>query len=343
MTVQTFNPETVLVSQKKDGTLPKEFTNIVLKEVAGKSVVMQLGRYVEMNGKQEVTTNTQTDGISAYWVNETEKIQTDKLEVVPVVMRAHKLGIILLASREALTYTWQRFFDEMKPQIWLFSGLTVTGRTVLEQKHQTTTVPGRHGSYYQGYTYKDREIAIKVLLTGKDNLAYRKQYELLNTLVSSQESQFLSFDDEPDRFYHANFKSASEGEEIANQAIITLTFICYDPFKYTDLKSVSGTKITYTGDKDTKPLITLNLTASGNELRILHLEKQQYIRLKGTYQAGNKIVIDMKKRTITQNGRSILPDLDVVNSRFFTFSKGVNTLSINLAHTVESSFREVYL
>ncbi|HEL9644055.1 TPA: phage major capsid protein [Streptococcus suis] len=117
MTVQTFNPETVLVSQKKDGTLPKEFTNIILKEVAGKSVVMQLGKYVEMDGKQEVTTNIQTDGISAYWVNETKKIKTDKPEVVPVTMRAHKLGVILLASREALTYTWQRFFEDMKPQI----------------------------------------------------------------------------------------------------------------------------------------------------------------------------------------------------------------------------------
>lgn len=117
MTVQTFNPETVLVSQKKDGTLPKEFTNIILKEVAGKSVVMQLGKYVEMDGKQEVTTNIQTDGISAYWVNETEKIKTDKPEVVPVTMRARKLGVILLASREALTYTWQRFFEDMKPQI----------------------------------------------------------------------------------------------------------------------------------------------------------------------------------------------------------------------------------
>lgn len=117
MTVQTFNPETVLVSQAKDGTFNEKFTNAIMAEVADKSVVMQLGKYVEMNGKQEVTTQIQTDGISAYWVNETEKIKTDKPEFVPVTMRAHKLGIILLASREALTYTWQRFFDEMKPQI----------------------------------------------------------------------------------------------------------------------------------------------------------------------------------------------------------------------------------
>lgn len=117
MTVQTFNPEHVLVSQQKDGTLLPDMTNAVLKDVAESSVVMQLGKYVEMGGKQEVTTQIQTDGLSAYWVNETEKIKTDKPEVVPVKLRAHKLGIILLASREALNYTWARFFEDMKPQI----------------------------------------------------------------------------------------------------------------------------------------------------------------------------------------------------------------------------------
>lgn len=117
MTVQTFNPEHVLVSQAKDGTLLPEMTDAVMAEVAQTSAVMQLGKYVEMDGKQEVTTSVQTDGISAYWVNETEKIKTDKPEFVPVKLRSHKLGIILLASREALTYTWSRFFEDMKPQI----------------------------------------------------------------------------------------------------------------------------------------------------------------------------------------------------------------------------------
>lgn len=117
MTVQTFNPEHVLVSQAKDGTLLPEMTDAVMTEVAQTSAVMQLGKYVEMDGKQEVVTSVQTDGISAYWVNETEKIKTDKPEFLPVKLRSHKLGIILLASREALTYTWSRFFEDMKPQI----------------------------------------------------------------------------------------------------------------------------------------------------------------------------------------------------------------------------------
>ena len=117
MTVQTFNPDKVLVSEKKDGTFTKQMTDIIMKDVAQNSLVMQLGQYHEMDGLQEKTVFVQTDGVSAYWVNETEKIKTDKPEVVPVTLKAHKLGIIIVASREALNYTWQKFFDDMKPQI----------------------------------------------------------------------------------------------------------------------------------------------------------------------------------------------------------------------------------
>lgn len=117
MTVQTFDPDKVLVSEKKDGTFTKKMTDIIMKDVAENSLVMQLGQYHEMDGLQEKTVYVQTDGVSAYWVNETEKIKTDKPEVVPVSLKAHKLGIILVASREALNYTWQKFFEDMKPQI----------------------------------------------------------------------------------------------------------------------------------------------------------------------------------------------------------------------------------
>lgn len=117
MTVQTFNPDKVLVSEKKDGTFTKQMTDIIMKDVAENSVVMQLGQYHEMDGLQEKTVYVQTDGVSAYWVNEIEKIKTDKPEVVPVTLKAHKLGIILVASREALNYTWEKFFEDMKPQI----------------------------------------------------------------------------------------------------------------------------------------------------------------------------------------------------------------------------------
>lgn len=117
MPIQTFNPDHVLVSQKKDGTFNGNFTNIIMKDVAKESLVMKLGKYVEMNGKQEEKFLIQTDGVSAYWVDETEKIKTDKPELRTATLRAKKLGIILVASREALNYTWKKFFNDMKPQI----------------------------------------------------------------------------------------------------------------------------------------------------------------------------------------------------------------------------------
>lgn len=117
MAVQTFNPDNVMLSEKLDGTFTPEMTGTVMKDVAENSLVMQLGSYVEMNGKQEAEFNFQTDGVSAYWVDEGEKIQTSKPSFATATMRAKKLGVIVLASREYLHYTWSQYFDAMRSNI----------------------------------------------------------------------------------------------------------------------------------------------------------------------------------------------------------------------------------
>lgn len=117
MAVQVFNPANVILSKKTDGTFTPEMTNTVMKEVANNSLIMQLGTYVEMDGKQEKEFSFQTDGVSAYWVGEGQKIQTSKPGFASATMRAHKLGVIILASREYLNYTWAKFFEEMKDDI----------------------------------------------------------------------------------------------------------------------------------------------------------------------------------------------------------------------------------
>lgn len=114
--VQEFNPDNVLLSEKTDGTLLGSFNNLILKDVRDQSLVMQLGRYEEMT-EQEKKFTFQTDGVSAYWVDEGEKIQTTKPTVASATMRAHKLGVIVVASREFLTYTWTDFFNEIRPQL----------------------------------------------------------------------------------------------------------------------------------------------------------------------------------------------------------------------------------
>lgn len=113
---ETFDPDNVLLSQKPDGELLGSFNDLVLKDIRDQSIVTQLGKYEEMTA-QEKKFMFQADGVSAYWVDEGEKIQTTKPTVVEATMRAHKLGVIVVASREYLNYTWTAFFNEIRPQL----------------------------------------------------------------------------------------------------------------------------------------------------------------------------------------------------------------------------------
>ncbi|HEK9648863.1 TPA: phage tail family protein, partial [Streptococcus equi subsp. equi] len=128
---------------------------------------------------------------------------------------------------------------------------------------------------------------------------------------------------------------------VSNEQIIGLVFICYDPFKMSDIKTKKGNTVQNDGLFNTKPIITLNLSSSTKEIRLLHVESQKYIRLTGTYTT-DEIKIDMTTGKITQNGRNILSDLDMVNSRYFDLLPGKNTLQCDNA-TITADFREVYL
>ncbi|MFW3528136.1 phage major capsid protein [Staphylococcus caprae] len=114
---QNFNPDNVMMHEMKDGTLLNDFNEPILLDVLQNSKVMQLGKYEDMGGKSEKEFTYWADKPGAYWVGEGRKIQTTKPSVVSATMRSHKLGVIVLASREYLNYTYSKFFEKMKPQI----------------------------------------------------------------------------------------------------------------------------------------------------------------------------------------------------------------------------------
>ena len=115
--VQNFNPDNVMMHEMKDGTLLNDFNEPILLDVLQNSKVMQLGKYQDMGGKSEKQFTYWADKPGAYWVGEGRKIQTTKPSVVSATMRSHKLGVIVLASREYLNYTYSKFFEKMKSQI----------------------------------------------------------------------------------------------------------------------------------------------------------------------------------------------------------------------------------
>ena len=114
---QVFNPDHVMMHEHKEGELLNDFNQPILLDVLQNSKIMQLGKYEDMNGKSEKEFTYWADKPGAYWVGEGQKIRTTKPSLVSAKMRSHKLGVIVVTSREFLNYTYSQFFEEMKPQI----------------------------------------------------------------------------------------------------------------------------------------------------------------------------------------------------------------------------------
>lgn len=113
---QTFTPDHVKLYEQPDGSIPKQYNQLILKEIMENSKMMQLAKYEEMTGKEKEFQYF-AEGPGAYWVNETEKIKTSTAKWLTVKMVAKKVGVIILASREYLEYERAQFFNEMKPKI----------------------------------------------------------------------------------------------------------------------------------------------------------------------------------------------------------------------------------
>ena len=170
----------------------------------------------------------------------------------------------------------------------------------------------------------------------------RKQYERLNRLLFSRQAKKLVFGDDSGRYYKAIFSKVKKPElEDANDTVIKLHFVCYDPFKYTEPKTVTTNKITYNGDFPTEPILRLT-TQESYEIRILHLESQKYIRLISTYIQGSNLLVNCETREIKLNDRNELMNFDMVNSRYFKLQKGVNTFQVEGATLNSIEYKEVF-
>lgn len=113
---QTFNPDNVLMQDYKSGQIPAEQGTLILKDTVQGSAIMQLAKYEEMT-KMEKQFTFLADGVSAYWVDEAERIQTSKPSWSTATMRAKKMGVIIPVTKEFLQFSVSDFFNQMRPQI----------------------------------------------------------------------------------------------------------------------------------------------------------------------------------------------------------------------------------
>lgn len=111
-----FNPANVLLMNARTGNVPSEQGTLILRNIIGGSVVMQLAQYEAMT-KPKKTFNYLSGGIGAYWVNEAEVIQTSKPTWLTAEMEAKKVAVILPVSKEFLQFSVADFFDQMKAEV----------------------------------------------------------------------------------------------------------------------------------------------------------------------------------------------------------------------------------
>lgn len=115
-TTPTYTPDHVVMSTIRDGVIPAEQGQLILKEVMHNSAVMQLAKYEPMTAQRKTFT-FRTKGLNGYWVGETERIRTAKVEYDTAEMEAKKVGVIIPVSKEFLKWTAKDFFNEVKPLI----------------------------------------------------------------------------------------------------------------------------------------------------------------------------------------------------------------------------------
>lgn len=113
---QTFTPDNVMVHEAKDGSIPDKQNALILQDVIENSKIMQLGQYQEMTDREKKF-EFFAEGPGAYWVGETEKIQTSKPTLLQATMVAKKVAVILPVSREYLNYQVPQFFELMRPKV----------------------------------------------------------------------------------------------------------------------------------------------------------------------------------------------------------------------------------
>lgn len=116
MAVPTFTPDNVLLSDARSGSIPSETGSLILTDTVAGSAVMKLATYEEMTMPEKKFTYL-ADGVSAYCVDEAERIQTSKPTWLTATMTAKKMGVIIPVTKEFLQFTVRDFFNQMRPKI----------------------------------------------------------------------------------------------------------------------------------------------------------------------------------------------------------------------------------
>ena len=153
------------------------------------------------------------------------------------------------------------------------------------RENSTINIWERAGEIYNGYRWDNREITVSFLLLYTEEeydnnpLILEEGLSDIRTCLNVSEPKELYLND-PDKFIYAIPNGDIEVNELRyNCAEITVTFICYNPFYYSEeAKQFDGTRlieVTNEGDVPTEPIIKIGFSEASHFVQLENLNDKK--------------------------------------------------------------------
>jgi predicted phage tail component-like protein len=200
----------------------------------------------------------------------------------------------------------------------------VEGRGPINQQVNRRTLP--NGEILIGkVTYTEKYLKIHYSIAYKNFSECQQKVDDLNVLLSTKDKVPIIFSDEPSKTYYGIPDGEQSWEEFyaKGKGIIN---IVRDQCKYGQEKTTTSTTIVNEGSAPCTPVFNVEFTSSASEFRIQN-EDGKFVRVIWTFVAGDRLVVDFKKRKISINFTVRMTSLDF-SSNWFDLRPGENKLTV---------------
>jgi predicted phage tail component-like protein len=133
----------------------------------------------------------------------------------------------------------------------------------------TKKVNGRPGLISFGQHIDMRVIEVDIVIPSEDRTDFRRKVEEIASFLYSEDTKTLQFFDDMERIYFARLTGDTNIEQVVNYGRGTITFICFDPFKYAAEPTIlldstilnnDSLVISNQGNQPAKPVIAIRNT-----------------------------------------------------------------------------------
>src|SRR5690625_1913485 len=189
-----------------------------------------------------------------------------------------------------------------------FTTLTVAGRGNLNRRINLIDVEGRDGSIETGNTTTDiRTPIIKFKITDKTTAGFRDRISRLKDMAQGNRLK-LEFTDE-EVFYYATLSELEIPEEESNDLVCTLTFICSDPYAYSNVEETEDltdiSTVNNEGNEAVSPIFELAAIKPATFAMVSNSADEYNLVGYPVDEDGHEEIVDIRPSIFFEDGRTL--------------------------------------